>query len=108
MASTVRIGEDDKDRLRRLQEAIEDLTGQRPTQQELLGRGLAYLEDHRDEFLAAAAWTPLDADEIEAMKQRLVTASGQAEPYDIDEVVYGEAQVRGQSAPGPEPDEASP
>ncbi len=88
MPSTVRIGDDAKERMRRLQDAWHRSRGQRPTQEELLDRCLAYLERHRNAFLSEAAWRPLDREEIDQLRG-LQVASGDHEAYDIDEVVYG-------------------
>lgn len=88
MPSTVRIGDDAKERMRRLQEAWHRSRGQRPTQEELLDRCLAYLERHRSEFLSEAAWRPLDQEEIDRLRG-LQVASGDTGDYDVDEVVYG-------------------
>lgn len=90
MATTVRIQDRAKDRLRRLQEAWHRARGERPSQQELLDKGLAYLERHQDAFLAESAWRPLTEEEIRQLKERFQVASGDSGHYDIDEVVYGE------------------
>jgi hypothetical protein len=88
MSSTVRMDEADKERLRRLQEAWERLRGERPSQKELLARGLAFLEEHQDAFLAEAAWTPLDDDEIDAIEDR-ARGMGAWSARDHDDVLYG-------------------
>lgn len=88
MSSTVRVDEADKERLRRLQDAWERLRGERPTQEELLGRGLAFLESHREAFLAEAAWTPLEDDEIDALEDR-TRDMGPWSARDHDEALYG-------------------
>lgn len=88
MSSTVRMDASDKERLRRLQEAWERVRGQRPSQKELLARGLAFLEDHQDAFLAQAAWTPLDDEAIDAVEER-ARDMGSWSARDHDEVLYG-------------------
>lgn len=95
MASTVRIDDRAKERLRRLQEAWHHARGDRPTQQELLDKALTYLEAHTDEFLAEAAWRPLTPEEIERLEEQVQVRSGDTGRYDIDEVVYGDADGRG-------------
>lgn len=90
MASTVRIQDPAKDRLRRLQEAWHRARGERPSQQEILDKGLAYLERHRDAFLAESAWRPLTEAEIQQLEEQFQVRSGDTGHYDIDEVVYGE------------------
>lgn len=90
MASTVRIGDEDKERLRRLQEAWRAARGERPTQQELLGRALAYLERHRDRFLAESAWTPLTPEQVRAARAHFVGSYGGLGATDVDDVVYGD------------------
>lgn len=89
MASTVRVDDEGKRRIQRLQEAWHRARGERPTQGELVAEAMAYLERHRDEFLAEAAWEPLGQDEIQELRSSLQTASGEEGDYDVDEVVYG-------------------
>ncbi len=74
--------------MRRLQDAWHETLGQRPTQEELLDRCLAYLERHRNAFLSEAAWRPLDREEIDRPRS-LQVSSGGDEGYDLDDVVYG-------------------
>lgn len=88
MSSTVRIDEEDKERLRRLQEAWGRVRGQRPTQKELLGKGLAYLERHREAFLQDAGWETLSGAEIDRVEARS-RDMGVWSARDIDETVYG-------------------
>jgi hypothetical protein len=90
MASTVRISQDAKTRLGRLQRSWHQVRGKPPTQQELLDAILVYLENHKEEFLKETAWRPLNVDEIQRLEQRLQVPTGDIHPYDIDEVVYGE------------------
>lgn len=88
MSSTVRIDPEDKDRLRRLQEAWARIRGDRPSQKELLGRGLAYLEEHREDFLDEAGWEPLSEDEIDRVEARS-RDMGDWSAEEIDEALYG-------------------
>lgn len=87
MSSTVRIDEEDKQRLRRLQEAWSRSRGQRPTQKELLGRGLAFLERHRERFLQEAGWEPFSEKEIEEIEGRS-RDMGDWSARDVDEILY--------------------
>lgn len=87
MSSTIRIDEDDKDRLRRLQDAWARLRGERPSQKELLGRGLAYLEENQQAFFDEAGWQPLSEEEIERVRARSQDM-GDWSARDIDETVY--------------------
>lgn len=88
MASTVRVDDEGKRRIQRLQDAWHRARGERPTQGELVAEAMAYLERHREAFLAEAAWTPLSEEEIERWRSFKV-ASGDTGAYDVDEVVYG-------------------
>lgn len=88
MSSTIRIDEEAKQRLRRLQEAWARLRGDRPTQKELIGEGLAFLEDHRQAFLDEVGWEPFSLEEIEEVEQR-ARSMGDWSARDVDETVYG-------------------
>jgi hypothetical protein len=88
VSSTVRIEEDAKDRLRRLQQAWAQTRGEQLSQKEMLGRGLAFLERHRDRFLQEAGWEPLSEEEIEAVEAR-AQPMGDWSARDIDEILYG-------------------
>lgn len=87
MSSTVRIEEEDKDRLRRLQEAWAKLRGERPSQKELLGRGLAYLEKNQQDFLDEAGWVPRSEAEIEQIQARS-RDMGNWSAREIDDILY--------------------
>lgn len=87
MSSTVRIDEDDKDRLRRLQDAWSRVKGERVSQKELIGRILAYLEERQDEFLDEAGWEPLTDEEIDRIEARS-RDMGNWSSRDIDEAIY--------------------
>lgn len=88
MSSTVRIEEEDKKRLRRLQDRWEKVRGARPSQKEILGRGLAYLEDHQESFLTEAAWTPFTEEEIDRIEEQ-ARNMGEWSARDHDEILYG-------------------
>lgn len=88
--STVRIDEDGEQRLRRLQDAWTRLQGERPTEEQLLARGLAYLEENKEVFIAEAGggWQPLSEEEIEQVEARS-RDMGDWSARDIDETIYG-------------------
>lgn len=88
MSTTVRVLDEDKARIQRLQEAWLRARGARPSQQEILGRGLEYLERHEDAFLAEAAWTPLTATGLAALRA-LQGRFGRGASDRVDDVVYG-------------------
>lgn len=94
MATSIKIGEDTKDRLEQLQAEIKLETGRKVTQQELLDRIVArefeskaaLLDSFRDE------WEGLSATEIEAWLTGTTASadSGDASLEDHDELLYGE------------------
>lgn len=88
MSSTIRIDEEDKDRLRRLQDAWARLHGERPSQTELLGRAPAFLEQNKETFLDEAGWDPLSDEEIERIQARS-RDMGDWSAQEIDDVLYG-------------------
>lgn len=90
MTSTVRIDEEDKDRLKTLQDRWAAVHGQELSQKELLAKGLAYIWDHRDEFLMASGWRPLTSEEIDELWEDLVGHYGDWSSEDIDDIVYGD------------------
>jgi hypothetical protein len=88
MSSTLRILPQDKMRLGRLQEAWQRLRGERPSQQDLVGKAIAYADAHRDDFLAQSAWRPLTPEQVAAAHE-LVTDMGPWSVADgVDDVVY--------------------
>lgn len=94
MSSTVRIDPEDKDVLRRLQEAWRDVRGEAPSQKELLARALAFVEARRDDFVAEAAWTPLTDEEKAYWRSRSTPWEGPAST-EVDEVLYGRDRLDG-------------
>ena len=88
MSEMLRIRAQDKRVLLDLQESWLRLRGERPTQQDLVGKAIAYASGHRDDFLAEAAWRPLTPKEIKA-SHALATDMGNWSVEDgIDDVVY--------------------
>lgn len=84
----LRIRPEDKQVLLDLQESWLRLRGERPTQQDLVGKAIAYARRHEHEFLAESAWTPLSDAEWKRL-QSLPTNMGKWNVGDgIDDVVY--------------------
>lgn len=96
MGSTVRIEDEDKARLRRLQEAWSRIHGERLSQKDVLGKGLEFLESHRDAFLQDAGWTPLSEEEIERVQARS-RSMGDWSDRSIDETLYGPDDAAGEA-----------
>lgn len=90
--SPVRIDDEDKAQLERLRREYAAASGERPNQQELLGRAIGFALRHKDEFLVESAWRPLTEDEIRAWMAEPRRSRGwkPVAPEDIDEMVYGE------------------
>ncbi len=88
MSSTVRMEEADKRRLRQLQDDWERVRGERPSQKELLGLALEFLEENKETFIETAGWEPFTEEEVEAVEQRALHM-GEWDARDIDEIVYG-------------------
>jgi predicted transcriptional regulator len=94
VATSIKIGEDTKDRLEQLQAEIKLETGRKVTQQELLDRIVArefeskaaLLDSFRDE------WEGLSATEIEAWLAGPTPSADSGDPSlgDHDEQIYGE------------------
>lgn len=92
MPSTVRIDDHSKERLRHLKEAWAPGWGVRPVRQEPIDEALAALETHRGAFRARPAWRPLTPEEIGRLEERFQVPSGDRGRYDVDDVVYGDAE----------------
>jgi hypothetical protein len=90
--SPVRIGDEEKLQLERLRREVTAATGERPSQQEVLGDAIGFALRHRDQFLIEAAWRPLTDEEIRAWEQAARKERGwkAVRAEDIDDVVYGE------------------
>jgi hypothetical protein len=89
--SPVRIRDEDKAQLERLRREMLAATGDRPTQQEAVGKALEFALRHRDQFVAEATWTPLTPREFRKWVAMVEEDEGfEAVPADeIDDVVYG-------------------
>jgi hypothetical protein len=91
MASTpIRIRNEDKARLERLQHELSRASGKKPSQQEVIGRAVEFTMRHKDEFLREAAWAP---PALGATRRWLAQAEdlGGWSAQDIDAIVYGDS-----------------
>lgn len=89
-SSPIRIRDEDKARLERLQHALARVSGKKPSQQEVVGRAVDFALNHRDAFLKEAAWTPPSP----AAARRWLTLAedlGDWSVDDIDDILYGDA-----------------
>lgn len=89
MSTTIRIADEDKDRLRNLQEMWRKTRGEATSQQELVSLGLAYLQRHWEDFVQESAWRPRTPKEVRALEKDLVGPWSDGSPYDVDEILYG-------------------
>lgn len=90
MASTpIRIRDEDKARLERLQNALSRIAGKKPSQQEVVGRAVEFATRHKATFLTEAAWVAPSA----TMARRWLAKAedlGDWSSEDIDTIVYSE------------------
>lgn len=87
--TTIRITSRGKRELERLTQRWASLKGARPTQQEVLESGLAFLVQHESEFLRAQAWRPMTAAEITELRELPAIIGGWTGSWeDIDAVLY--------------------
>lgn len=92
MASSIKVGEETKDRLEQLQAEIKLETGRKVTQQELLDRIVArefeskeaLIDSYRDE------WEGLSEEEIEQWLSGTTASGDPVDEDDIDTVLYEE------------------
>jgi hypothetical protein len=89
MSTTIRISDEDKVRLKRLQDSWRSARGERPAQEELIGKVLGFVERHRHNFIAESTWRALKPSEIESMR-RLQGHYGDTAAERTDEIVYGD------------------
>lgn len=93
MATTVRVGEDIKGELDRLQGLVQAETGDRLTHHDLLARLVRLARRHPDELVAAQeSWAPPPPAALERWRRRLPPADGDLgiDSDRIDEVLYGD------------------
>lgn len=89
MATSVKMTEEDKHRLDRLQGEIIVHTGRRVSQQELLSRLLSLGEAEKDRLLEEGA-RPMSAHEIDLMSHLCVDTHKRTCEEDIDRALAGE------------------
>jgi hypothetical protein len=89
--SPVRIRDEDKAQLERLRRELLAATGEKPTQQEAVGRAIEFALRHRDQFVAETTWKPLTPREFRKWVSIVEEDPGfeAVPPSDIDDVVYG-------------------
>lgn len=92
-STTIRIAAADKRRLERLREAWRKGRDGAASQQEVLGRGLEYLEQHRQDFLDEMAGATATSAEWDAFLRPAGSFPG-VRAQDLDEVLYGEPHGR--------------
>lgn len=87
----IRIRREDKARLRRLASDLGAMRSRPASQQETIGRALAFALRRRDEFLSEGTWKPLTEKEIKAWETALSKTKGweAVRADDIDRIVYG-------------------
>lgn len=93
MATTpVRIRDDDKAQLEQLRRAMQAATGERPTQQEALGRAIEFALRNKGQFVSEGTWKPLTPKQFRHWVASVEKSAGwkAARPHEIDDVVYGE------------------
>lgn len=91
MATSVKMDEQTKDRLERLQAEIKLETGRKVPQQELLKRAINTAYESRDEFIDSfrEEWAGLSDDEIEQLLSGTVSSGNPIDEDGIDEALYG-------------------
>ena len=88
-STTMRVRVQDKARVQRLQEKWHRRVGTRPPMQDVLAKGLEYLERHADRFLDEATFRPWAKSEFEDFYKRITSHGETFDASDIDEVLYG-------------------
>lgn len=91
MATAVRMDEETKSKLEELQAEIKLRTGQRATQQEILGRLVDSAIESRAEFVDSFrdGTDALSADEIDRFDSGTISSGVETDEDDIDEILYG-------------------
>lgn len=90
--SPVRMRDEDKAQLERLRRELSGVTGEKQTQQEVLGKAIAFALRHRDQFVAETTWKPLTPQQFRRWVELVEEGEGfEAVPPDqIDDIVYGD------------------
>lgn len=91
MGTAVKVDEDAKDRLERLQAEIRLKTGTEVTQQELLSRLIDDAYASRAEVIDSfrSSMVPLSEDEKAAMRRGRIASGTTTVESDIDDILYG-------------------
>jgi hypothetical protein len=91
MTTSVKMDEETKSMLERLQAEIRLETGRKVTQQELLSRLVADAYDSKAEVIDSFRETtvPLSAEERAAFHEGTVSSGTKTDEEDIDDVLYG-------------------
>lgn len=91
MATSVKMDEETKSRLERLQAEIRLKTGQRVTQQELLERLVTDAVESKEDVLDSfrESRVPVDDDAKAAFHSGMVASGCETTEEDIDEILYG-------------------
>lgn len=91
MATSVKVDEETKSRIEELQAEIRLKTGQKVTQQELLGRLVSGAWRSRDEFVESfrESKVPLSDEEKEAFHEGTFASGVETGEDDIDDILYG-------------------
>jgi hypothetical protein len=90
MATSVKMDEDTKSRLERLQAEIRLATGRRVTQQEILSRLVMRAIDSKDDLVESfrEERVPVSDDDREAFHRGTVSSGKSTAEDDIDEILY--------------------
>jgi hypothetical protein len=88
-SAPIRIRDEDKARLERLQHALSRISGRKPSQQDVVGRAVEFAARHKEAFLSESAWTPPPP---AVARKWLAQAEdlGDWSSADIDAIVYGD------------------
>jgi len=91
MATSVKMDEETKSRLERLQAEIKLKTGKQVTQQAVLERLVERASESKAEFIDSFRdeFAPLSDEEIEAFHQGMIDSGEETDEDDIDDILYG-------------------
>ena len=91
MATSVKMDEETKSQLERLQAEIKLQTGTKVTQQEVLERLVERAVDSKAELVDSFRdeFVPLTEEEIEAFHEGMIDSGTETDEEDIDDILYG-------------------
>ncbi|MDG7000512.1 MAG: hypothetical protein JRN15_15570 [Nitrososphaerota archaeon] len=103
MSTSVKLSEDDKKKLERLQAMVTVKTSKRVTQQKLLSRLIEDALEQGDEFIAKTfqGTVPMPNDDYHRMLSLISDWGTRTKWEEIDEVLYGDSRRRGRKAQRP-------